>query len=58
MVTENMKTWKKVAIGIGVLVVLAIIVGITVRQSGKERGHGADREGAASGLVVSGERLG
>jgi len=30
-----MKTWKKVAIGIAVLAVLAILVGITVRQSGK-----------------------
>jgi len=30
-----MKLWKKIAIGAGVLVVLAIIVGITVHQSGK-----------------------
>jgi HlyD family secretion protein len=30
-----MKAWKKVAIGIGVLVVLAIIVGFTVHQSSK-----------------------
>src|SRR6266436_4659183 len=30
-----MKTWKKIAIGIGVALVLAIIVGITVHQSGK-----------------------
>ena len=30
-----MKLWKKIAIGIGVVVVLAIIVGITVHQSGK-----------------------
>jgi len=29
------ETWKKVAIGIAVLAVLAILVGITVRQSGK-----------------------
>jgi HlyD family secretion protein len=30
-----MKTWKKVAIGVGVVVVLAAIVGFTVHQSGK-----------------------
>ncbi len=30
-----MKTWKKVAIGVGVLLVLAIVVGVTVHQSGK-----------------------
>jgi HlyD family secretion protein len=34
-VTGRMKLWKKIAIGIGVVVVLAIIVGITVHQSGK-----------------------
>jgi HlyD family secretion protein len=33
--TETMKPWKKIAIGAGVAVVLAIIVGITVHQSGK-----------------------
>ena len=30
-----MKTWKKIAIGIGIAVVLAIIVGFTVNQSSK-----------------------
>src|SRR5580700_10907941 len=30
-----MKTWKKVAIGVGVVVVLAAIVGFTVHQRGK-----------------------
>ena len=30
-----MKLWKKIAIGAGVVVVLAIIVGITVHQSSK-----------------------
>src|ERR1700736_3630289 len=30
-----MKPWKKIAIGAGVLVVLAVMVGFTVRQSGK-----------------------
>jgi len=34
-VTETMKPWKKIAIGAGVVVLLAIIVGITVHQSGK-----------------------
>ena len=33
--TGTMKPWKKIAIGAGVAVVLAIIVGITVHQSGK-----------------------
>ena len=30
-----MKAWKKIAIGVGIVVVLAIIVGITVHQSSK-----------------------
>jgi HlyD family secretion protein len=30
-----MKPWKKIAIGVGVVVLLAIIVGVTVYQSGK-----------------------
>jgi len=30
-----MKAWKKIAIGIGVLVVLALIIGFTVHQSSK-----------------------
>src|SRR5580700_256375 len=30
-----MKTWKKIAIGVGVLAVLGIVVGFTVHQSGK-----------------------
>jgi hypothetical protein len=34
-VTETMKPWKKIAIGAGVVVLLAIIVGVTVHQSGK-----------------------
>lgn len=33
--TETMKPWKKIAIGAGVMVMLAIIVGVTVHQSGK-----------------------
>jgi HlyD family secretion protein len=34
-VTDTMKPWKKIAIGVGVVVVLAIIVGVTVHQSSK-----------------------
>src|SRR2546423_6884618 len=30
-----MKAWKKIAIGVGVVIVLAIIVGFSVRQSSK-----------------------
>src|SRR6202161_1987533 len=33
--TEAMKTWKKIAIGVGAVVGLAAIVGFTVHQSGK-----------------------
>jgi HlyD family secretion protein len=35
MMTENMKPWKKIAIGVGVVVLLALVVGFTVHQSGK-----------------------
>jgi len=35
VVTETMKPWKKIAIAAGVVVLLAIIVGFTVHQSGK-----------------------
>jgi len=34
-VTGAMKAWKKIAIGVGVLVVLALIIGFTVHQSSK-----------------------
>jgi HlyD family secretion protein len=34
-VTETMKAWKKVAIGAGVVVLVAMIVGFTVHQSSK-----------------------
>jgi HlyD family secretion protein len=34
-VTGAMKSWKKIAIGVGVVVLLAAIVGFTVYQSGK-----------------------
>jgi HlyD family secretion protein len=30
-----MKAWKKIAIGVGVVLLLAVVAGITVRQSGK-----------------------
>jgi HlyD family secretion protein len=33
--TEAMKLWKKIAIGVGAVVLLAIIAGVTVYQSGK-----------------------
>lgn len=33
--TETMKPWKQIAIGAGVVMMLAIIVGVTVHQSGK-----------------------
>ncbi len=33
--TDTMKPWKKIAIGVGIVVMLAIIVGVTVHQSGK-----------------------
>ncbi len=35
MAAHTMKTWKKILIGVGVLLLLAVIVGITVYQSGK-----------------------
>src|ERR1700677_1358159 len=33
--TETMKPWKKIAIGVGAVALLAIIVGVTVHQSSK-----------------------
>jgi HlyD family secretion protein len=54
-----MKPWKKIAIGAGVLVVLAIIVGFTVRQSGKNvatvQSGKAEREDLSSVVSASGE---
>jgi HlyD family secretion protein len=35
MVAEIMKPWKKIAIGAGAVVLVAIIIGVTVHQSGK-----------------------
>jgi HlyD family secretion protein len=54
-----MKTWKKIAIGAGVVVVLAIIVGITVHQSGKNvatvQTGKVQREDLAAVVSASGE---
>ena len=59
MVTETMKPWKKIAIGAGVLVLLALIVGITVHQSGKNvatvQTGKAQREDLSSVVSASGE---
>src|SRR6266852_4621987 len=59
MVTEIMKPWKKIAIGVGVVVVLAIIVGITVNQSGKNvatvQSGKAQRQDLSSVVSASGE---
>ncbi len=54
-----MKTWKKIAIGAGVLLVLVIIVGITVKQSGKNvatvQTGKTQREDLSSVVSASGE---
>src|SRR6202451_2938661 len=54
-----MKPWKKIAIGVGVLVVLAILVGITVNQSGKNvatvQTGKAQREDLSTVVSASGE---
>jgi HlyD family secretion protein len=54
-----MKPWKKIAIGIGVVLVLAIIVGFTVKQSGKNvatvQTGKAQREDLSSVVSASGE---
>jgi HlyD family secretion protein len=54
-----MKAWKKIAIGAGVVVVLAIMVGITVRQSGKNvvtvQTGKVQREDLSSVVSASGE---
>jgi HlyD family secretion protein len=54
-----MKPWKKIAIGAGVVVVLAIIVGFTVKQSGKNvatvQTGKAQREDLSSVVSASGE---
>jgi HlyD family secretion protein len=54
-----MKPWKKIAIGAGVVVLLAIIVGITVHQSGKNvvtvRTGKVQRQDLSSVVSASGE---
>ena len=58
-VTEAMKAWKKIAIGVGVVVVLAAIVGFTVYQSGKNvvtvQTGKVQREDLSSVVSASGE---
>src|ERR1035438_8729883 len=57
--TETMKPWKKIAIGAGVVVLLAIIVGITVHQSGKNvvtvQTGKVERQDLSSVVSASGE---
>jgi HlyD family secretion protein len=58
-VTETMKPWKKIAIGIGVVVALAIIVAVTVHQSSKNvvtvQTGKVQREDLSSVVSASGE---
>src|ERR1700722_10921067 len=57
--TETMKPWKKIAIGAGVVVLLAIVVGITVHQSGKNvvtvQTGKVERQDLSSVVSASGE---
>src|SRR6202046_3249470 len=57
--TETMKPWKKIAIGAAVVVLLAIIVGITVHQSGKNvvtvQTGKVERQDLSSVVSASGE---
>src|SRR5262249_243089 len=59
IVAETMKPWKKIAIGVGALVVLGLIVGFTVRQSGKNvvavQTAKVSRQDLASVVSASGE---
>ncbi len=59
MAAHTMKTWKKILIGVGVLLLLAVIVGITVYQSGKNvvtvQTAKAQREDLTSIVSGSGE---
>jgi HlyD family secretion protein len=58
-VTETMKPWKKIAISAGVVVLLAIIVSVTVHQSGKNvvtvQTGKAQRQDLSSVVSASGE---
>lgn len=57
--TQTMKTWKKIVIGLGALLVLAVIVGMTVYESGKNvvkvQTAKVQREDLASVVSGSGE---
>jgi HlyD family secretion protein len=57
--TETMKTWKKIAISAGLVVLLAVIVAITVHQSGKNvvtvQTGKVQREDLSSVVSASGE---
>src|SRR5271170_3901277 len=59
MMTETMKLWKKIAIGVGVVALLAILVGVTVHQSGKNvatvQTGKAQREDLSTVVSASGE---
>lgn len=59
MAAHTMKTWKKILIGVGVLLLLAVIVGITVYQSRKNvvtvQTAKAQREDLTSVVSGSGE---
>lgn len=59
MAAHTMKTWKKILIGVGVLLLLAVIVGITVYQSRKNvvtvQTTKAQREDLTSVVSGSGE---
>src|SRR6267143_987474 len=59
IVTTNMKLWKKIAIGAGVALLLGIIVGFTVHQSGKNvvtvQSGKVQRQDLASVVSASGE---
>src|SRR5438045_1111777 len=54
-----MKAWKKIAIGAGIVVLLAVIVGFTVHQSGKNvvtvQTGKAQRQDLATVVSASGE---
>jgi HlyD family secretion protein len=57
--TETMKNWKKIGIGAGVVVLLTVIVGITVHESGKNvvtvQTGKVQREDLSSVVSASGE---
>ena len=56
-----MKPWKKIAIGVGAVVLVAILVGLTVRQSSKNvvtvQTGKVQRQDLATVVSASGEIL-